>query len=221
MNVWIIGFILVYLMVLFCYFFSETSGNLKRRSINKIILASMFLVFGIVAYILSYSFLSYHLILLLAVFFAFLGDIYLLYSFTKGGILFLTSNVLFFTYQWIIVGVNKVPFIEVLWFILMFISLFGTFFILTKKKILNFKTKNLHILTYVASVSLNGTLGLTLALYFLNTKILLLGIGLFLFMLSDYFLMVHKFKVHKNWILRSNSACYFIGLLMIVLSFMY
>ena len=221
MNIGIIAFILVYLSILFCYFFSETSGNLKRRSINKITLASMFLIFGIVAYIVNYNFFSYHLLSLIAIIFAFLGDVYLLYSFTKGGILFLISNALFFIYEWAIVFYNEIPLSNILWFILLFISLFGSFFVLTMKKILNFKTKNPQILTYVGSVTLQGTLGITIALYYLNIKMILLGLGLGLFMISDYFLMVHKFKVHKNWILRSNSACYFIGLLMVVLSFMY
>lgn len=221
MNIGVILFIISYLITLFCYFFSETSGNLKRRSINKIIMASMFLVFAIVVYLLKYDFFSYHLILLLAIIFAYLGDVYLLYSFTKGGILFMISNGLFFTYEWVLVCVNKVPVLSIIWFIGSFALMFGTFFILTKKKILNFKNKNKAILSYVASVSLQGTLGLALGLYFMNTKMLLFGIGLALFMISDYFLMVHKFKIKKNWILRSNSACYFVGLLLVVLSLMY
>lgn len=221
MNIAVISFIIIYLVALFCYFFSETSGNLKRRSINKIILASMFLVFGIVVYFINYNFFSYHLIMLIAIIFAFLGDVYLLYSFTKGGILFIVSNVLFFIYECVLIGVNNIHFYNIWWFILLFIVLFGTFCMLTKKKILNFKNKSKAILTYVFSVTLQGTLGLALALYYLNTKMILFGIGLALFMISDYFLMIHKFKFHKNWILRSNSACYFVGLLLVVLSLMY
>lgn len=221
MNIGVVLFIVAYLITLFCYFFSETSGNLKRRAINKIMMASMFLIFSMVTYIIHYNFFSYHLILLFAIIFAFLGDVYLLYSFTKGGILFMISNSLFFTYEWVLIFANKVPVLNIIWFIGLFILLFGTFFILTKKKILNFKNKNTAILSYVGSVSLQGTLGIALALYFMNTKMLLFGLGLGLFMISDYFLMVHKFKVKKNWILRSNSACYFVGLLLVVLSLMY
>lgn len=221
MNIGVILFVIAYLVTLFCYFFSETSGNLKRRAINKIILASMFMVFGITVYIINYNFFSYHLILLFAVIFAFLGDVVLLYSFTKGGILFMISNALFFSYEWIVMAVNNVPLINVLWFLILFGMTFGTFFMLTKRKILNFKNKNMAILSYVASVSLQGTLGIVLSLYFMNIKMCLFGGGLFLFMISDYFLMVHKFKKHKNWILRANSASYFIGLLLVVLSLMY
>jgi len=218
MNIGIIAFIIMYLITLFCYFFSETSGNFKRRTINKVALSSMFLIFGMTMYILNYNFFSYHLVVLGAIFFAFLGDVYLLYSFTKGGILFMVSNALFFIYEWILILVNNIPFSNIWHFIILFILLFGTFFILTKKRILNFKTKAPQILSYIASVSLQGTLGITLAFHFMNIKMILFGLGLGLFMISDYFLMIHKFKVHRNWILRSNSACYFIGLFLVVLS---
>lgn len=221
MNVFLIAFIILYSLLLFCYFFSETSGNLKRRSINKIVLAAMFLILAMILYLKNYTFFSYHLLLLLAIIFAFLGDVYLLYSFTKGGIIFLISNILFSVYQCLLITIDKIPIFSIIWFVVLFIILFGTFFILTKKKILNFKNKNTAILTYVGSVTLQGTLAICLAMYYFNIKMILLGIGLFLFMISDYFLMVYKFKFHKNWILRSNSACYFIGLLLVALSFMY
>ena len=221
MNMFIICFISVYLVVIISYFFSETSGNFKRRAINKIILASMFFLFGAIQYILHYEFFSIDLILLLAMTFAYLGDVILLFSFIKGGITFIISNILFFIYEWIIVVNNNVPFSDIWYFIPLFIIMFGTFTVLALKRFLNFKSKTIPILSYVFSVTLHGTLGLFLAIYFANVKMVLFGIGLVLFMISDYFLMIHKFKYHKKWILRSNSASYFIGLLMVVLSFMY
>ena len=214
-------FVLVYMVALFSYFFSETSGNLKRRAINKIFLSTMFLLLGMVSYALNYSFFSYKLFCLIAIFFAFLGDVFLLYSFTKGGILFIISNIFFFVYEWIFITYSDISFVDIGWFILLFISLFGTFFILTIKKVLNFKTKNIQILTYVFCVTLCGSLGITMALRFMNTEMVLFGIGMGLFMISDYFLMVYKFKKHKNWILRANSACYFIGLLMVAFCFIF
>ncbi len=221
MNAITIIFIILYLGVLISYFFSETSGNLKRRSINKIVLAAMFLIFGIIQYIVNYQFFSYHLILLLAIIFAFLGDVILLYSFIKGGLSFIFSNILFFIYEWIIIANYNVPFFYIWYFIPLFIIMWGTFAYLSLKRFMNFKNKTIPILTYVFSVTLHGTLGIFLAIYFSSVKMILFGLGLALFMISDYFLMVHKFKYHKKWILRSNSATYFIGLLMVVLSLMY
>ena len=221
MNIFVVGFIVIYLGVIISYFFSETSDNFKRRAINKIILASMFFVFGIVQYFLHYDFLSINIILLLAILFAYLGDIILLFSFINGGLSFIISNILFFIYEWIIVANYNVPFSKIWLFIPLFIIMFGTFVFFALKRFLNFKSKTVPMLIYVFSVTLHGTLGLFLAIYFANVKMILFGIGLALFMLSDYFLMIHKFKYHKKWILRSNSASYFIGLLMVVLSLMY
>ena len=221
MNIGIVIFIILYLITLLCYFFSETSGNLKRRSINKIILASMFLVFGIIQYFINYEILSIHLLLLLAIIFAFIGDVVFLYSFTKGGLFFIISNIMFFVYEWIIVSIYSVPFSSIWYFIPLFVILWGSFAFLGIKRFSNFKSKTMPLLTYVFTVTIQGSLGISLAIYFENIKMSLFGIGLALFMISDYFLMVHKFKYHKNWILRCNSACYFIGLLMIVFSLMY
>jgi hypothetical protein len=153
--------------------------------------------------------------------FAYIGDVVLLYSFIKGGMSFILSNILFFIYEWILIGVYDIPFYNVWYFIPLFIIMWGSFALLALKRFMNFKSKTIPILTYVFSVTLQGTLGLFIGIYFFNLKMMLFGLGLTLFMISDYFLMVHKFKYHKNWILRCNSGTYFIGLLMVVLSLMY
>ena len=220
MNIGVYIFIIIYLAILISYFFSETSGNLKRRSVNKIILASMFLTFGVVQYFLNYNFFSYHLVLLLAIIFAYIGDVVLLYSFIKGGLSFILSNILFFIYELIIIKVYNVSFSSIFYFIPVLVIMWGGFVYFALKRFMNFKNKTFPILIYVFTVTLQGTLGLVLAICFFNIKMMLFGIGLTLFMISDYFLMVHKFKYHKNWILRCNSGFYFIGLLMVVLSLM-
>ncbi len=222
MNPFIIIYIMIYLGLLISYFFSETSGNLKRRATNKIIMASMFLLFGFIAFAINFSFFSYDILMIIGIIFAFLGDVYLLYSFPKGGILFIVSNISFFLYELILIIDKQVPFSHIWYAIPIYLLIILTFIILAKKKIIDFKNYEKAILTYISSVSLHGTLGITLAIYFGTTRMILLGIGLFLFMISDYFLMTYKFKFpHKKWILRCNSASYFIGLLLVVLSLMY
>ena len=67
-------------LFLFCYFFSETSGNLTRRAINKMALASMFLINSAIS-IFKKGITPFSAILLLAIFFCFLGDFILLFSF--------------------------------------------------------------------------------------------------------------------------------------------
>ena len=48
---------------------------------------------------------------------------------------------------------------------------------------------------------------------------LLLGIGLTLFMVSDYFLVVYKYKTKRKRTLRLNTSCYFLGMMLVALSF--
>ena len=47
------AFIIAYLTVLCLYFFSETSGNFKRRAVNKIALAVLFEGYAVGAYLLQ------------------------------------------------------------------------------------------------------------------------------------------------------------------------
>jgi hypothetical protein len=82
---------------------------------------------------------------------------------------------LFFTYEWILVGTHNVPFSSIWYFIPLFIMMWGTFALLALKRFMNFKSKTIPILTYVFSVTLQGTLGLFLAIYFSNLKMLVVG----------------------------------------------
>ena len=57
------------------------------------------------------------------------------------------------------------------------------------------------------------------ALFLPGVHTLLLGIGLTLFMIADHFLVVYKFKTKKKRALRTNTACYFVGMMLVALSF--
>ena len=72
---------------------------------------------------------------------------------------------------------------------------------------------------YLTSIILHGIMGLALMVLLPGTNWALMGLGSFLFMLSDLILTFDRFVIPDNkWIVRSNSASYFIGLLLIVLS---
>ena len=72
---------------------------------------------------------------------------------------------------------------------------------------------------YLTSISLHGIMGLALMVLLPGTNWALMGLGSFLFMLSDFILTFDRFVMPDNkCIVRSNSASYFIGLLLIVLS---
>ena len=85
-------FIIAYLTILCLYFFSETSGNFKRRAVNKIALAVLFEAYAVSAYLLHSPLFSMRMILPIGLFFAFLGDIFLLWNFVRGGICFSIGN---------------------------------------------------------------------------------------------------------------------------------
>ena len=67
------AFIIAYLTVLCLYFFSETSGNFKRRAVNKIALAVLFEGYAVGAYLLHSPLFSMRMILPIGLFFAFLS----------------------------------------------------------------------------------------------------------------------------------------------------
>ena len=71
---------------------------------------------------------------------------------------------------------------------------------------------------YLCCVALQGSLGAVRAAVCPSPGVKLFGAGVFLMMISDYILSVHKFKLGANWILRCNSASYFVGTLLAALS---
>ena len=161
-------------------------------------------------------------LILLAITFAFIGDILLLYSFTKGGISFITSNILFFIYEICLLINYNIPLSKIWYFIILLVTIIGIFYFITHKKIIDLKDKRLPILIYISSVTLHATLAIFISIYLNQIETYMLATGLTLFMISDYFLMAHKFKCpEKKWVLRCNSGFYFIGLLLVVLSLMY
>ena len=211
-------FIAVYLVTLVCYFFSETSGNFNRRVLNKSILASEFLIYALVVYFTRFPADTFYLICMLAITFSWAGDILLLFSFVKGGIPFTIGNLLFVAFEIVYMTKLGVPFAKVWWCIPLFFAMWGALHVLSMKGWLSGK----HIIgygRYCLSTTAHGCLGLAFALAYPSLPVILLGVGLFLFTISDNFLALHNFKCPASKaILRLNSATYFIGLMLIVLS---
>lgn len=213
-------FIVVYLGLLIAYFFSETSGNHKRRAVNKIALASLYLIYAFYAYLTDYPIWSIHLVGMFAIVCSWFGDVLLLYSFFKGGIAFSIGNVLFVAYEILLLIGYGVPFRRVWWAIPLFFAVWGTIHALVMKGWFTGK----HVKAYgryFASAAAHGSLGIAMAVAAGggSLRLLLIGLGLPLFMISDIFLGLHKFKYRESKaILRLNSGTYFVGLLLVVLS---
>ncbi len=213
-------FIIAYLAVLCCYFVTETSGKLALRAPNKIVLASMFLVYAIVQF-QHYEFASYHLILMGALFLAWLGDLFLLIDLNRGGDFFLGGNVCFILHHMAAVVDNGATFADFGWTIPALVAIMLAFVFCAQKfpKVLKLGKMKWPMVLYLTSISFHGLMGIALMLLFPGTPLYVLGVGSLLFWVSDIILTIDHFVIIGNkWILRSNSATYFTGLLLIVLS---
>lgn len=216
-----IYFIIAYIAVLCLYFITETSGKMYLRAPNKIILASMFFIFAVVQFHRQYELPSFHLLLIAALFLAWLGDVFLLFDLNRGGDFFLAGNVCFFMYEMAACIGQGRSFADFWWVILLEVLLVGLFILLAKKYPGTLKLGKMKwpMTLYISSIVLHGMMGMALMIVFPGAGLGLMGLGSVLFMISDFILTVDKFVIRNNrWILRSNSAFYFTGLLLIVLS---
>lgn len=213
-------FSVIYLLFLFAYFITRVGNNMKLRAINKYILASMYLVYAIVMFFLN-DLSNIHYVLLLALLFAFLGDVLLVFSFSKGGMCFLLSNITFSLFYLINIIEYKIPFFNYFWIFILSIILICLFLFLSNKYPQKIKLGKMKypMTLYLTSITLHGLFGLVSAIFISTTSFVLMGIGSLLFMLSDYILTIDRFIIKNNkWIIRSNSLTYFVGLLLIVVS---
>ncbi|MCQ2462876.1 MAG: lysoplasmalogenase [Clostridia bacterium] len=229
MNTVQIIFSVVYIALLISYLFSETSGNFKRRAVNKIAMASMFLIYAVVEFVRPLAGENGMLcvpsiekcVIIAAFFFAWLGDVLLLWSFMKGGIAFIVSNLLFSVYLIRVIYSNRIPFVRMLPSVIIYVLLIGTVIALYKTKKIDFGKIGGAMVIYLASVTLHGSMSIGVLINVQQTHITLLCCGLILFMISDYFLTTDKFIHPAKWVLRCNSATYFSGLLLACLSMSY
>lgn len=216
----IIIFIIVYALVLIAYFFTETSKKMYLRAPNKVILALMFFVFACIVFSTDerYSLISHHSLLMGALFLAMLGDIFLLFDLNRGGDFFLGGNVCFIIYEMAVLQDHGIKFSSYWWIIPITIVLICLYhFLFTKfKDFFQMKKMKYPMIFYLSSITLHGLMGIAVMIYV--PSLLLLGLGSLLFYISDLILTVDRFALKNDWTLRANSAFYFTGLLLIVLS---
>ncbi len=223
MNTGVIVFIVVYAAALFAYFVTRVGKKLLPRAINKTILALMYLVFAIVVFQRN-GFGGHYYVLMAALFLAFLGDLFLIFDFNRGGAIFLAANICFSTFYLASLEYNCVPFLNFFWVFIVWAALVATLATLFFKlpKVFKMGSKRIPMTSYLSSITLHGLLGLASLICIGGQAYILMGIGSLLFMTSDYILTVDRFVIQKNpWIVRSNSLTYFSGLLLIVLSLLF
>jgi len=219
-----IAFVAVYAATLCSYFFTETSKSFRARAVNKILLSTLFLSYAAVAFTLHYDARSYHLVLLVAVLLAWLGDVFLLWDLNRGGDFFLCSNLCFLVYGLAFAGDAGIPFGALWWFLPLAGALWGSVFIISGRYKADLAGTRLPMLLYFATVTLHASLGLALAVNagratVPQARVLCFGGGLVLFLVSDCFLVLRRFGKPENKVLaRLTSGTYFVGLLGVVFS---
>ena len=215
-------FIAIYLIALCCYFKTRTSENRKARAINKYIMATMYLAFAIVIFFRKYEFASYQTLLMAALILAWLGDVFLVFDFNRGGDFFLAGNICFTLYEQIVlVDRGGYWFNDFAWtYIAAGLMLAFVIFATGRwpERIIMGRMR-WPMMFYLSSIFMHGMTGLALILMMPGTSYAMLGLGSVLFMISDIDLNLYRFVFNNNkWLVRFNSLTYFTGLLLIVLS---
>ena len=215
-------FIAVYLLALCCYFKTRTSDNIKQRALNKYLMATMYLVLAIVTFVNKYDFASYQTLLMAALILAWLGDVFLVFDFGRGGDFFLAGNICFVLYEQIIlVDKGGYSFMDFAWTFVLAGAMLLAFIISSGRwpEKLRYGKMRWPMMFYLSSIFMHGITGLALMIMMPGTNYAMMGLGSFLFMLSDIILNLYRFIFNNNkWMIRANSLTYFTGLLLIVLS---
>ena len=212
-------FIIFYLICLFSYFFTRDMG-LRIRCINKYLLAGMYLSLAFFFLFHNGGLGSRKDLLLAGLSLCFLGDVFLVFDFLRGGDFFFAGNLCFIFCELGILVRHKEALI---WLIVPFLAAVSAalcFFLLTKKLFIKKKKENMlyPMAMYLCAILLDGLLGLLLMIFVKDGSCLRMGMGTFLFMISDLILFFKMLVYDDIWLDRANSLTYFIGILLVVLS---
>jgi uncharacterized membrane protein YhhN len=156
-----------------------------------------------------------------ALFLAWLGDVFLLIDLNRGGDFFLCGNVCFIMYEMATLIANGHSFVKFCWVlpVLVVLLLALVYFAGKYPKVFKFGKMKWPMVLYLSSISFHGLMGIALMILLPGTPAFVMGLGSLLFWISDIILTIDHFVIIGNkWILRANSATYFTGLLLIVLS---
>ncbi|MBQ6654843.1 MAG: hypothetical protein IJM79_04895 [Erysipelotrichaceae bacterium] len=214
-------FIILYLIALFCYFFTRTSRTKKYRAVNKYIMATMYLIYGICHTAARQTFVSYHTMLIVAFILAWFGDIFLVFDFGRGGDFFLAGNLCFIFYELMVMVEHGKNFSQLCWIFAVVALMLSCFIYACGRWPEKFRLGKMRWLMtfYLSSIYTHGITGLFMALLLPGTRFTVMGIGSFLFMISDIILTLYNYVFGENkWLIRANSLTYFVGLLLIALS---
>lgn len=212
-------FIIFYLICLFSYFFTRDMG-LRIRCINKYLLAMMYLSLAFFFLFQNGGLGSRKDLLLAGLSLCFLGDVFLVFDFLRGGDFFFAGNLCFIFYELGILARYKETNVWRIAVTLIALLAGSAFFVLTKKLFIQKKKEKMlfPMAMYLCAILLDGLLGLLLMIFVKDGSCLRMGMGTFLFMISDLILFFKMLVYDDIWLDRANSLAYFIGILLVVLS---
>ncbi len=220
MKLFYIIFCSLYVLLLLFYFKNETGGNFTKRAVNKTALSAMFVTNFLICFFANGTVLSLMSIMALCAFvFCFFADIILLFDFVKGAVVFSVGNLCFTVYSFLLLANNNIAFSQVWWCAIIFAAVFVSYLLAIKFLKMNYKKYGIKLPIYLITVTLHGSLGIAIAVTGTELSEKIFGIGLIMFMISDYLLVTYKIFRKSKLILRMNSGLYFIGIMLASLSF--
>ena len=187
-------------------------------------MATMYLSLAFVTFLDKYEFASYQTLLLAALILAWLGDIFLVFDFNRGGDFFLAGNICFILYEQAVLIDKGYWFNDFAWTYVVAGLMLAVVIFASGRWLQKIKMGKMRwpMIFYLSSIFMHGITGLALMIMLPDTNYAMLGLGSFLFMISDIDLNVYRFIFNDNkWLIRLNSLTYFVGLLLIVLSTVY
>ena len=111
----------IYLVTFFAYMFTTSLGESKVRGLNKIFLAALYVLLGVLLFVKNRNFASFDILLLLAIIFTAIGDVILLVRFNLGALFFTIGNLSIFVYDFLLLESKGVHFNNYWWFLFVYI----------------------------------------------------------------------------------------------------
>ena len=214
-----IGFVVVYLILVTLYLRPPRPEQKHGRVWNKTVLALSYFIYAAVAVFFARHFDdSTLLVVLLALAFCMAGDIVIQYHFICGAVLFFVANLINLGFQlWSLSGLN-LAFRNVWWFVPAAIIPLTIVAELQRRNWLKLGHLAPLAILYLSSVTFSGMLGIAVALSSGLCSRCVLGTGLALYMISDYFLIYREFRKSRRIAQMGNTLTYFIGMMLVALS---
>ncbi|MEG1528062.1 MAG: lysoplasmalogenase family protein [Clostridia bacterium] len=223
MQLYQILFLVVYAVLLFIYFFVEVRQNRTNRIVVKTILAVLYFALAVVGSALNFTRPIIQIAMLVGLVFTLAGDIFLVTTNTKeglvnGGIIFYVGNIALLATLVYMINIFGVPFTTYSWGLLGCFVLFILIIVAQRLKLISFGNSAWLVVAYLMTISICALLSICIATYRQSVFATLFAVGMTLFMISDYFIVLYNYKWRKKSILICNSASYFAGIFLVALS---